>query len=79
VRAQYIAHRLLREAHILEALAASVHEVPALVERLYTDVPAFLHAAAAMSVSAHLRQLAAEGRAVQEGVRRHAGQATLNR
>jgi glyoxylase-like metal-dependent hydrolase (beta-lactamase superfamily II) len=65
--AQYIAHRQLREAQILDGLAAGAHDVPALVERLYADMPAFLHAAAAMSVSAHLRKLAAEDRVVQEG------------
>ena len=69
--AQYVAHRLLREVQILEALAVGVHQVPALVARLYSDVPAFLHAAAAMSVNAHLRKLAAEGRVRAEGERWH--------
>src|SRR5262245_42216332 len=57
---QYIAHRLLREAQILDGLAAGVAEVSALVERLYSDVPRFLHPAAAMSVTAHLKKLLAE-------------------
>ena len=65
--AQYIAHRELREQQIVEALAAGVSRVPALVERLYTDVPTFLHAAAAMSVGAHLRKLHAEGRVRLDG------------
>jgi hypothetical protein len=34
-----------------------------IVRRVYTDVPAVLHAAAAQSVTAHLRKLEAEGRA----------------
>src|SRR5262245_900068 len=66
---QYIAHRLLREAQILDALAAGVDDVPALVARLYSDVPRFLHFAAAMSVTAHLRKLAAEGRVRADGDR----------
>lgn len=65
--AQYIAHRLLREAQILDALAAGVDAVPALVERLYHDVPRFLHFAAAMSVAAHLRKLVADGRVRADG------------
>lgn len=66
---EYIAHRHQREAQILEALrAAASSETPAqLVERIYTDVPAVLHRAAAQSVTAHLRKLEREGRAQREG------------
>ncbi|MBI4517233.1 MAG: beta-lactamase-like protein 2 [Deltaproteobacteria bacterium] len=63
---QYIAHRLLRDQQILAGLRAGVHEVPALVKRMYTDVPEYLHAAAAMSVMAHLRKLEKEGRVRHE-------------
>jgi glyoxylase-like metal-dependent hydrolase (beta-lactamase superfamily II) len=64
---QYIAHRQLREEQILDGLRAGVHEVAALVKRIYTDVPEALHAAAAMSVRAHLRKLEREGRARSDG------------
>jgi endoribonuclease LACTB2 len=63
---QYIAHRMLREEQILYGLRAGVHDVPALVKRIYTDVPEALHTAAAMSVAAHLRKLEKQGRAAQE-------------
>lgn len=59
---QYIAHRLLRETQVLDGLRCGVSEVPALVKRMYTDVPEALHGAAAMSVLAHLRKLEKEGR-----------------
>ncbi|MGH7314060.1 MAG: hypothetical protein ACREJV_12870 [Candidatus Rokuibacteriota bacterium] len=42
--------------------------MPALVERIYVDVPPALHGAAAMSVEAHLRKLAREGRAREHRV-----------
>jgi len=63
----YLAHRALREEQILEGLRAGVHGVPELVERIYTDVPDFLHPAAAWSVHAHLRKLEREGEVVVEG------------
>lgn len=57
----YLAHRALRDEQILTGLRAGVRTVAALVQRMYTDVPDFLHAAAAMSVAAHLRKLEREG------------------
>lgn len=63
----YLTHRLEREAQVLAALQA---EGPAgagtarLVEAIYTDVPELLHPVARFSVWAHLRKLAADGRAV---------------
>lgn len=65
---EYVAHRHQREAQILAAMrAAGAPETPAqLVERIYTDVPAVLHRAAAQSVTAHLRKLEREGRARRE-------------
>ena len=62
---QYVAHRELRETQILDGLRAGVSDVPALVKRMYTDVPEALHTAAAMSVNAHLRKLQKEGRVAQ--------------
>jgi glyoxylase-like metal-dependent hydrolase (beta-lactamase superfamily II) len=64
--ADYLNHRLAREAQVLTALQS---EGPAgagtarLVEAIYTDVPELLHPVARFSVWAHLRKLAAEGRA----------------
>lgn len=58
-----IAHRLGREKKVLSKLRtlgkASLEE---LVPMVYDDVPARLHGAAARSLTAHLRKLAAEGR-----------------
>jgi glyoxylase-like metal-dependent hydrolase (beta-lactamase superfamily II) len=63
----YIAHRQLREDQILAGLRRGVRRVPDLVKQIYTDVPEFLHAAAAVSVDAHLRKLERDGRAVRDG------------
>jgi endoribonuclease LACTB2 len=63
----YLAHRALRDEQILAGLRVDVRTVPALVKRMYTDVPDFLHAAAAMSVTAHLRKLEREGAVVRDG------------
>lgn len=63
----YLAHRALRDEQILAGLRSDVRTVPALVKRMYTDVPEFLHAAAAMSVNAHLRKLEREGVVVRDG------------
>ena len=59
--AEYLAHRLMRERQILDALAAGLTAVPAIVERLYADVPVVLHGAAAATVRAHLEKLIADG------------------
>src|SRR5215470_11135738 len=63
----YLAHRALRDEQILAGLRAGVHTVPALVQRIYSDVPQFLHGAAAMSVTAHLRKLEREGLVRRDG------------
>jgi glyoxylase-like metal-dependent hydrolase (beta-lactamase superfamily II) len=63
----YLAHRALREAQIVDGLRADVHRVADLVRRIYTDVPEFLHAAAALSVDAHLRKLERDGTAHRAG------------
>src|SRR5918996_912939 len=47
--AEYIEHRLLRERQILEALGDGLHTIPAMVRRIYADVPEKLHAMAAPS------------------------------
>lgn len=61
---EYIEHRLAREQQVLDALAAAGSATAGdLVEQIYVGVPTELHAWAALSVWAHLRKLAAEGRA----------------
>jgi endoribonuclease LACTB2 len=62
---EYIAHRELRERQILGNLRDGPLEVIAIVKRIYTDVPEFLHPAAAQSVRSHLRKLLNEGRVVE--------------
>ena len=61
--AEYIEHRLLRERQILEALGDELDTIPAMVKRIYADVPEKLHAMAGQSVESHLRKLEREGRA----------------
>lgn len=64
---EYIAHRELRERQVLEALAdgAGPLDAMAIVKKIYTDVPEYLHPAAASSVRSHLRKLEREGRVVE--------------
>jgi glyoxylase-like metal-dependent hydrolase (beta-lactamase superfamily II) len=64
---EYIAHRELREAQIVDLLQRGVSAVPAMVKQIYVDVPEFLHPAAAGSVRSHLRKLEREGRAERQG------------
>ncbi|MSU89097.1 MBL fold metallo-hydrolase [Rhodobacteraceae bacterium 2CG4] len=56
------AHRGLREAQILAALAEGPQTVAALVRRLYAGLAAPLRPAAARNVLAHLLELAEQGR-----------------
>jgi hydroxyacylglutathione hydrolase len=58
----YIAHRLEREAQILDALAAGTETVADVVARVYRDVPGALHPVARLSVLSHLVKLEREGR-----------------
>ena len=64
---EYIAHRELREQQVLDALNAGLTEIPAMVKRIYTDVPEFLHVAAGNSVQSHLNKLKAEAVVKQDG------------
>jgi len=67
VIAQLIQHRLRREAKVLEALhALGPATEAALLARVYEDVPAALHGAAARSLLAHLLKLRDEDVAAQE-------------
>lgn len=62
---EYIAHRELRESQIMATLQNGPLEVTEIVKRIYTDVPSFLHPAAAQSVRSHLKKLRNERRVVE--------------
>ena len=67
----YLRHRLERETQVLAGLAAAPEAgvtAEELVEAIYVDVPAHLHPVAKYSVWAHLRKLAAEGKATAADV-----------
>jgi hydroxyacylglutathione hydrolase len=68
---EFIEHRLMRERQILAALADGLVTIPAMVKRIYADVPEKLHAMAAQSVESHLRKLERDRR-VQEHRERNA-------
>jgi glyoxylase-like metal-dependent hydrolase (beta-lactamase superfamily II) len=57
----YLAHRLEREAQVLDLVRAGVGRIPDMVEVLYADVRKELHRAAARSVLAHLVKLVDDG------------------
>jgi len=57
----YIAHRIEREQQVLGAIDAGLGEVGEMVERIYAAYDRALHAAAALSVRAHLGKLADDG------------------
>ncbi|HEY5578414.1 MAG TPA: MBL fold metallo-hydrolase [Acidimicrobiia bacterium] len=59
---EYVAHRLLRERQVLEAVREGAESVSAIVERVYADVDPVMHGLASYSVLAHLRKLDAEGK-----------------
>ncbi|MBA3826559.1 MAG: MBL fold metallo-hydrolase, partial [Ktedonobacterales bacterium] len=65
--AEYVAHRLAREAAVLAALhaAATPQTVAQLVPVVYADTDPRMHGWAAQSLLAHLLKLAAEGRVTQ--------------
>ncbi|MCA6218755.1 MBL fold metallo-hydrolase [Ideonella sp. B7] len=65
--ARLVAHRLGREAKVLQALQAQPAPVAlaALLPQVYGDVPTARHAVAERSLWAHLRKLEDEGRAAQ--------------
>lgn len=58
----YVAHRLERERHLVEALDGGLRAVDDLLDRVWHDAPVVLRPAAAVTLGAHLDKLAAEGR-----------------
>jgi glyoxylase-like metal-dependent hydrolase (beta-lactamase superfamily II)/8-oxo-dGTP pyrophosphatase MutT (NUDIX family) len=67
--AEYIAHRREREVQVIDALGAGLDEIPAMVKRIYAEVPEVLHPMAERSVLAHLEMLEANSRVVRDGDR----------
>jgi glyoxylase-like metal-dependent hydrolase (beta-lactamase superfamily II) len=59
---RYLAHRLEREAQIIDAVAGGADTVGAIVERVYVGLDRTLYFAAAQNVGAHLRKLSDEER-----------------
>jgi glyoxylase-like metal-dependent hydrolase (beta-lactamase superfamily II) len=66
---QYIEHRLDRERRLLAALAAGRRSVDELLDDAWSDAPAALRSAAAVTLATHLDKLADEGR-LPDGVER---------
>lgn len=63
---QIVAHRLKREAKVLQAFGnRDAHSMDRLLAAVYDDVPAQLHAVARRSLHAHLLKLRDDGRLVQ--------------
>ena len=58
----YLEHRMAREGQIIAAIRGGARTVGAVLESVYREVDPRLHPAAAVSVLAHIRKLAAEGR-----------------
>ncbi|RMD89675.1 MAG: MBL fold metallo-hydrolase [Alphaproteobacteria bacterium] len=65
--AALIAHRRAREAAIVAAIRAGHHAIRDIVAAVYTETPKALHPAAGLSVLAHCRHLAEQGRLCAEG------------
>ncbi|HUA12178.1 MAG TPA: MBL fold metallo-hydrolase [Solirubrobacteraceae bacterium] len=65
----YVAHRLEREERLLAALAAGRRSTDELLDDAWSDAPANLRPAAAVTLAAHLEKLAEEGR-LPDGVER---------
>jgi glyoxylase-like metal-dependent hydrolase (beta-lactamase superfamily II) len=66
---QYVTHRLDRERRVLAALDAGKRTVDELLDDAWSDAPAVLRPAAALTLAAHLDKLASEGR-LPDGVER---------
>lgn len=69
--AEYLEHRRERERRLLAALEAGHRSTDALLDAAWSDVPAHLRPAAAVTLAAHLDKLAGEER-LPDGVERPA-------
>jgi glyoxylase-like metal-dependent hydrolase (beta-lactamase superfamily II) len=56
----YVAHRMMRDRQILDAMASGAQTVDEIVERVYADLAPSLKGAAADTVEAHLQKLREE-------------------
>jgi glyoxylase-like metal-dependent hydrolase (beta-lactamase superfamily II) len=65
--AEYIAHRLEREAQLVDVLSERPSTIPQLVARLYADTDPRLHDLARGSVAAQLEKLVREGKVERDG------------
>ena len=63
----YLDHRADRERQIEDCLKHGITAIPAMVERIYADIPRNLHPAAACSVLAHLIHMVENNRATCDG------------
>ena len=59
---EYLDHRRQRERQVLDALEAGDRDAMSMVKRIYVGYPENLHAAAAQSVTSHLKKLERDGR-----------------
>jgi glyoxylase-like metal-dependent hydrolase (beta-lactamase superfamily II) len=59
---EYITHRLDRERRLLEALDSGLRTEDELLSAAWSEIPASLRPAAALTLAAHLEKLSAEGR-----------------
>ena len=66
---EYISHRLERERRLLDALDGGRRTIDELLDYAWSDAPASLRPAAAVTLAAHLDKLADEGR-LADGVER---------
>ncbi len=62
-----IAHRHDREKQILAAISEGAHNIPEMVGAIYSDIPTYLHPAAASSVLSHLIHMADNGQITCDG------------
>jgi glyoxylase-like metal-dependent hydrolase (beta-lactamase superfamily II) len=69
--AEYIAHRRERERRLQDALDGGLRTVDELLDAAWSDAPALLRPAAALTLAAHLDKLEGDGR-LPEGVQRPA-------
>jgi glyoxylase-like metal-dependent hydrolase (beta-lactamase superfamily II) len=68
---QYVAHRMERERKLVDALDRGLRSVDELLDAAWSDAPAVLRPAAAVTLAAHLDKLEDEGR-LPNGVERPA-------
>jgi glyoxylase-like metal-dependent hydrolase (beta-lactamase superfamily II) len=62
-----IAHRHARMAQIRDCLAGGPASIPEMVKKMYTDVPEYLHPAAARSVYSHIIMMVESGEVATDG------------